>query len=334
MDLREVVAELLASKGWALGSAGRPLEAAALLRGAVVFSERDGHYRAEFRARMNFSAWGSVEDGDEAFECVRTGLERARRLGYDTWAYPLLGNAAATALEIGDWAWLHRAIAEARVEEQDGPWSTQALTPLAMAFGLEGDDVAARRIETRIVAATSGVDDQQIRAGVSSMRAKLAFARGDLDETARQTDLQVEAEMAMQMFDSTWHIAVGLVLREPARLRLAISDQFGGRMNVAVAAIATAGLAVLDGDSSALPAMDEALGRLEATGFRLSAALIRRSRVLLSPDDPGAPRAAELAAAFFRSVGAVTMLRGLERFAVVASSGQEAAPVEGAATAG
>ena len=146
------------------------------------------------------------------------------------------------------------------------------------------------------------------------MRSRLAFARGDLDDTARQTDLLAEAEAALQVFGGAWHIAVGLVRHEPDRLRRSISDRAGGRVNVAIAAIAAAGLAVLDGDRSALPAMDEALDRLEATGCRLSTALIRRSRVLLSPDDPGAPRAAALAIEFFRGVGAVTMLRGLESF--------------------
>ena len=281
MNLREVIAELLASKGWALGSAGRPLEAAALLRGAVVFAERDGAFRAEFRARMNFSAWG--DDGVEAYECARIGFERARQHGYDVWVNPLLGNAAGAALEIGDWDWLRSAMAEARVEEGVGIWRFQALAPLVIALGLEGDDVAASRIEAQFTDAVAGLDDMQARSGLYSMRARLAFARGDLEEAARQTDLQAEAETALLMFDSTWHITVGLVRREPARLLLAISDQFGGRVSVAVASIATAGMAALDGDGSALPAMDDALGRLAATGFRLSTALIRRSRVLLSP---------------------------------------------------
>ena len=60
--------------------------------------------------------------------------------------------------------------------------------------------------------------------------------------------------------------------------------------------------------------MDEALARLDARGVRFGVALIRRSRVLASPRDPGAADAAELAAAFFRSVGALTMLPALEPF--------------------
>jgi class 3 adenylate cyclase len=314
MNLREVIAELLASKGWALGAAGRLLEAAALLRGAVAFAQRDGLLRAEFRARMNFSVFVAFEDLTEAFECGRTGLDRARRHGYDVWAYPLLGNAADGALESGDWAWLHRAMEEARIEEQAGPWRAQALAQLAVALAMEGDEAGAARLEAEVVEALGGLDDVQTRAAVQTMRARLALARGDLDDTARQTDLLAEAEAALRVVGGAWHVTVGLLRREPDRLLRSTSDRVGGRVNVAIAEIAAAGLAVLDGDRSALPAMDAAVARLEGTGTRLSAALIRRSRVLLSPDDAGAPRAAALAIEFFRTVGAATMLRGLEPF--------------------
>ena len=333
MNLREVIAELLASKGWALGAAGRILEAGALLRGAVAFAQRDGVFRAEFRARMNFSAFVAFDDLTEAFECGRTGLERARRHGYDVWTYPLLGNAADGALESGDWAWLHRAMEEARIEEQAGLWRAQALAQLAVALAMEGDEAGAGRLEAEVVDAVGGLDDVQTRSAVQAMRARLALARGDLDDTARQTDLLAEAETALRVVGGAWHVTVGLVRREPDRLLRSISDRVGGRVNVAIAEVAAAGLAVLDGDRSALPAMDEALARLEATGSRLSAALIRRSRVLLSPDDPGAPQAAALAIEFFGSVGAVAMLRGLEPFVTDSADAGKMQSVEEAASA-
>jgi hypothetical protein len=226
---------------------------------------------------------------------------------------------------------------EARIEEQAGIWRAQALAQLAVVLAMEGDDAGAGRIEALVVDAVGGLDDVQTRSAVQTMRARIAFARGDLDDVARQTDLLAEAEAALRVVGGAWHVTVGLVRREPDRLRRSISDRVGGRVNVAIAAIAAAGLAVLDGDRSALPAMDEALAQLEATGSRLSTALIRRSRVLLSPDDPGAPQAAALAVAYWRSVGAVTMLRGLEPFiqdAPDAPAGWEAPIVEKAASSG
>ena len=162
--------------------------------------------------------------------------------------------------------------------------------------------------------AIGGLDDPQSRSAVQVMRSRLAFARRDLEDAARQTDLLAEAEAAINVFGGAWHITISLVRREPDRLRRSISGQVGGRVNVAVAEVAAARLAVLEGDLAALPAMDEALDRLEATGCRLSTALIRRSRVLVSPANPGAERAAGLAIEFFRDVGALTMLRGLEPF--------------------
>ena len=235
-------------------------------------------------------------------------------MGYDAFAYALLGNATDSALETGDWDWLHRAMDEARVDEQAGPYRAQALAQLAVAVAMEGDHAGAGRMEAQVVDAIGGLADFQSRSSVLSMRARVAFALGDLDEAARQTDLLAEAEAVLQVVDAAWHITVGLARREPDRLQRAIFDHVAGRVNVAIAAIASAGVAVLGGDLSALPAMDEALARLEATGSSLSAALIRRSRVLLSPDDPGAPQAAALAIEFFGTVGAVAMLRGLEPF--------------------
>ena len=295
MDLRDVIAQLLASKGWALGATGRLLEAAALLRGAVAFAQRDGLLRAEFRSRMNLSAFVQYDDVAESFETSRTGLERARQHGYDVLVYPLLANAADSALESGQWDWLHRAMDENRIEEQAGLGRASALAQLAVALAMEGDEAGADRIEAQVVEAIGGLDDPQSRTAVQVMRSRLAFARRDLEDAARQTDLLAEAEAVLQIFGGAWHIMMGLVRREPDRLRRSISDRAGGRVNVAIAAIATAGLAVLDGDRSALPEMDAALDRLDATGWRLDAALIRRSRVLLSPDDPGAAGAAALA---------------------------------------
>ena len=56
LGLRETIAELLASKGWSLAARSHRIESAALLRGALVFAEREGHLHAEFRTRMNLSS--------------------------------------------------------------------------------------------------------------------------------------------------------------------------------------------------------------------------------------------------------------------------------------
>jgi hypothetical protein len=100
---------------------------------------------------------------------------------------------------------------------------------------------------------------------VQVMRSRLAFARRDLEDAARQTDLLAEAEAVLQIFGGAWHIMMGLVRREPDRLRRSISDRAGGRVNVAVADIAASGLAVLAGDQSALPAMGTLLDAIPAS---------------------------------------------------------------------
>jgi len=105
---------------------------------------------------------------------------------------------------------------------------------------------------------------------------------------------------------------VGLLRREPERLEW--TTVVNGRAVKAVRAIAEAGRDVVLGDMSRFAGVDDAIERLDATGHHYSAAMFRRARVLLAPDDPGAAAQARAAAAWFRSVGAVAPLKDLERY--------------------
>jgi tetratricopeptide (TPR) repeat protein len=163
LGLRDVVAELLPSKGWALAAQGRPLEAMALHRGALAFAQRDGRFRAEMRARMNFSAVAGWEDTREAMLVARDGVERARERGYEGWAVSAAGNACSLAFLLGEWDWVLGTVAEMGLDERDGPWEQAPGLVAAAIHAYRGDLERAERTFGRIEAITAPLDDHQLR---------------------------------------------------------------------------------------------------------------------------------------------------------------------------
>jgi class 3 adenylate cyclase len=315
LGLRSAIAELLASKGWAIGSLGRGVEAAVLLRGAVDFATREGSLRAEFRSRMNYSAWAFAEDAREALEVVREGIVRARQHGYDGWVFPLTGNAMSGALELGEWDWIARIAVEDQLEEQETAWALQAVAPYAMALAFRGEHERADRIVRRIDRVAEGLDDPQIRSGTHTTRSKVAYAAGDLATALREADLAEEISRDLHMSDEGWLLLLGMETRDPDRIAAAVSpDAPSARGTMAATRATRAARRVLAGDAAGLTAFDDACAETEAAGLAMTAALLRGARARMAPEDPGAGPAAEAAAAFYRRVGALPLLSLLTPF--------------------
>jgi class 3 adenylate cyclase/tetratricopeptide (TPR) repeat protein len=311
LGLREVVAELLASKGWALAAQGRVLEGAALLRGAVTFAERGGWLRAEFRARMNFSAWSGWEDAPEAVEIAKVGMERAQLAGRDAWALTLGGNAFSGAIGLGQWDWVVDAVSRFGFDDRPEPWAQMPATAYAFVLAYRGEARRAQEVANRIAEAIGDADDPQLRTAVFSLRQELAFARGDLEAAAAAYEQGI-AIVANLGWDDTLAIApVMLERRDLAGARAAAKGARGGYLrDIALDAVAACA-DVLAGDLTRLPDVDAGIEILESGGLRFFAAEFSRARAMLAPDAPGARAAAARAVAIFRELGAVTMLRGL-----------------------
>jgi class 3 adenylate cyclase len=312
LGLTEIVGDLLASKGWALGANNRPIEATVTLRGAVWYAEREGLWRPEFRSRMNLSAWVQMDDNRECFAVTREGLERAQRIGLETWVYPLANNAMYAALELGEWDWLDATAAELRTDDQVVPWRASAINVLRSLAALRGDASRAAALKERSDSMTRGHDDPQLRVADLIGDVWVAYAGGDLDAATRAMDTVLVLWDAVRAEDRIKQTLVGIAVRDPERL--AWQSVAAGRAEVAVQAAAAAAAALILGDASQVVALDAAIDDLDAAGHRLSAAVLRRERVRLSPDDPGALVAARSAEAWLRAVGAVAMLPDLQAF--------------------
>ncbi|HEY4751738.1 MAG TPA: hypothetical protein VIH37_00535, partial [Candidatus Limnocylindrales bacterium] len=307
---RDVIAELIASKGWAIATLGRSVEAGALLRGGIVFAEREGHLRAEFRCRMNFSALVSYEDPLESLAVARSGYQRARQLGFETWAASLASNALTSAFDMGEWPWVEQTSVGLDPDSADA-WRAQVLLPMALIHAHRGQFREAEELLAVFDrAAREATEDLQILATGANARTELALAQGDIAEAVAQTTIAAVGREVLGREEVVLVTVVALRARN-AGLADRVADLPHGRLGAASSDAAKAAAAAIRGDRDALTALDRAVDRIEALGVRFSAARLRYARALLEPDDPGASHAAAAAAAVFRELGEVRLLHEL-----------------------
>jgi class 3 adenylate cyclase len=313
IGLRDTIAELLPSKGWALAAQGRGIEALALQRGSLAFAQREGLFRAEVRSRMNLSSASFWEDPREAFEIARAGIERARERGYDGWALSLAGNACGAAFVLGEWDAVESITADLGLDDRISPWDQGPLLTLVAIHAFRGrSDLAEAAIE-RVASFTLELDDPQLLSSLRSAFADVALARGDLDRAAAEAGAAWEYSAATGHPEESQVGMIALERRDVETLRRTAESQPAGRVSESMLAAFAAGADVLEGDSRGLARMDEAAASMSNAGVRFIAAQLLRARVMLAPDDAGAPAAAAQARAILTELGAVALLRGLPR---------------------
>jgi class 3 adenylate cyclase/tetratricopeptide (TPR) repeat protein len=309
---REAIAELLPSKGWALAAQGRPLEAIAIHRGALVFAAKEGRFRAEVRSRMNLSAVGGWEDPAESFEVSSTGLRLARERGYDGWTVSLFGNASSLAIVLGEWDWIERAVDEIGLEELDGPWEQTPKLTMSTIQAYRGDRLGSRDLFDRALAITEPLPDPQLAADRHTTLGEISFADGDLPTARAQLEIADELRRIQGIPVDPIHFLVLIEQRDGEEVQRLLGEPPAGRLHAVVLDFWAGAAAALAGDRSGLGRMDVAAESVLADGARFLAAQLLRARAMIMPGDPGARSAADRAAAVFRELGASTMLRGLD----------------------
>ncbi len=120
------IAELFATKAWALSAMQRRLEGVVLAEGSVSIAERIGASATEARARMNLSDFLLGMDPARAFEVAGRGLVLSRRTGHAERAGALAGNHGYAALLIGAWDEPLANLAEIEGAERLSPWARGA----------------------------------------------------------------------------------------------------------------------------------------------------------------------------------------------------------------
>jgi class 3 adenylate cyclase len=319
-----VIAEILATKAWALTASGRVVEAIALLRGNLIQTERHGPLRARLRSCMNLSSHLTGIDPREAFDVAREGYEIARRLGYTEWSLSLAGNAAECAFDLGEWSWIEAVVGTIDPEE-----SVQALFGgAALAFGSHVEAFRGRQREAetllqQALAASGDTEDPQVLAVRLQARLQSALATGDLAQggTAIAEFLALDPRQLADQDRALMTAARLSVLRgRPGEVR----DRIDGLATASRLAVATTdaariahALALLDLVAGGDPArsverMDAAAGVFRAYGVRFQLAYARLDRAVFAPSLPGAEEAAAEARSILEELGAVTLLERLD----------------------
>jgi tetratricopeptide (TPR) repeat protein len=292
LDLVEVVADVLVTRGTALSSIGRSYEGAGAIEAGLRLATTHGLVGTEVRARTNISAPLGLQDQQAALEMARAGLAVARRIGNRTSTALLLGNLAAAALETGDWDQaaeeLHGAMATF-----DGAERTVLLFFLAGFAAARGELTADQiaeldgRIEEAVREGRSGWENSRhgVRAMAAETEGRFGNIAGEMIDSARTDPFNAPATLS--------DAAIYALLAEDAnraREALDLLDSTGGHGQVISLArrACAAGLAALEGRSS------EARGGLiEAYEAYRAAGLVRKqvltgllAATLLDPDDP------------------------------------------------
>ncbi|MEO8228162.1 MAG: adenylate/guanylate cyclase domain-containing protein [Chloroflexota bacterium] len=323
LGLREVMAQLLPSWGWALNGDGRPIEALAVLRGALAFAEREGLFEAEMRSRMNLSSFAVRESPAEALEVAWTGSVHARERGYIGWSNSAAGNVASCARPLGEWDRIESIGSELdSLGDWLSPWDFAVPAEICIIRAYRGRAAEARDLIERFERQFGDMSDPQIQVTLILLRESMALAEGDLAESiraSREAQRLLDQLGTEDLFSEALAAAVEALDAERVG-EVADAIRRGGaagRVSGAVLTAASGALRVLDGDRSALEELDRAADVLRQEGVRFALALIRRARVMLAPEDAGADAAAAEARAILTDLGAVTMLRGLPAPSVV-----------------
>jgi class 3 adenylate cyclase/tetratricopeptide (TPR) repeat protein len=177
------VAELLATKAWALGWLKRQVEAVLIVEGSVQIAERIGASDTEVRARLNLSDFLMMREPSRAFEVASRGALVARRAGNAERASGIAGNQGYAALLIGAWDVPLSNLAETEGRSELSPWARAGiLGPATVVEAFRG------RVQPSLVdeirAAFELTRSAQGRAIALAQEAMVAYASGRLEAVA------------------------------------------------------------------------------------------------------------------------------------------------------
>jgi class 3 adenylate cyclase len=323
LGLRGPALQLLITKGWALMGERHPREGVALLMGALRLADQEDDLHSRLRARQNLSGFLSTDDPHLALAIAEEGFALAKQYGLGFHAGALAGNAATSALNIGD---LERVLA---IEADLGEITNLAMTVgvsgwAAGVAALRGDADGARDRLAVVSRATAGTSSSQDISSEFCMRALVAFGAGDLADARR---LGIASRNAFAgggdaVFGAVIAARAGLLLGDAAGLRddrkyLDLNAIYGEWILRAQRAI-EAGISALEGrPEESAAAYRRVIDEWRTAEFRLDLGLTLVERAwLLGADDGEAAAGREEALAIFAEMGAAGLVERLESAAV------------------
>jgi class 3 adenylate cyclase len=192
---KSVMVDTLVTKGPALVTAGRAVEAEAVLRGAIILADRLGEPHLMLRSRNNLVQVVEGQSTSGVMDISREVYEIAQRYGERTWVQQSIGVALSAGFEAGRWGeW--RQEAEAELPDATSFYRWWFETEAARRLACQGRTDEAERIVNQALADQAIRDSAQASAFMAGMGAEIRMAQGrwvDAFEASRagwgQTDV-------------------------------------------------------------------------------------------------------------------------------------------------
>jgi tetratricopeptide (TPR) repeat protein len=299
LDLVEIVADTLVTRGSALCGLRRCYEGVGAIRAGIDLAQAQGLMAIAWRGLTNLSAFLADSDVRGELEAARTALALAARRGDRAgYAFTLL-NATLAAVDTGDWEWA-RGENDTAMETAPGDVERALLTWSRLVIGsLRGEDLAeeASWLERFL----GGSDEKAWRESVLDVRFWVDFGTGGLSDAydAAMEHAQVHSDEASHVYLYAAICALWERDRERAASALAALDstEAHGRVVDMNRRTIRAGLAALEGRTGdALSAFREVLAGWRELGSPWRVALTAITMAtLLEPTDTEVRAAADAA---------------------------------------
>jgi class 3 adenylate cyclase/tetratricopeptide (TPR) repeat protein len=196
LDLLSDTAFAISRLGGTLYRLDRPREGTILTRGAHELAVANGLSEVDRMTRTNLTFRSQFGDPAAGLSMAREGLEIAGRTGSMSYAFMMVGNAATTALRVGEWAWTVALLDEWLENEITGNFYLELYVDRGVLRALTGGD-ASSDLDAAEALLPGMEGDPQYASYVGWGRAWAAFVAGDLAEARR---LAVQAADATSFF--------------------------------------------------------------------------------------------------------------------------------------
>jgi len=326
------IADVLVTKGLALGSMGRLREGVGLLETGERLATSAGLTATSVRAQINLVAVLPAIDPRAAVQVARQGAEVARRLGMRHALVVFMGNGAEAAIATGDVGWALPTLNELLAADLD-PTDRVAVLGIAVPINaILGHPYADELRTLEELVRTSDNAAAQPTLGIA--RIWVAVAEGDLDRACSEALAVADISIGNAPFALSFAALFAICGRDPIAAQAALDrltrNGVRGPAVDACRSTAEAGIAALQGRwSDAVTAFPESIRALRDLRLDLDLAFAWMCVVSTAPEnDPFHATAAEEARMILERINLPPMTALLDR--LVADRGEHPSPAHSA----
>ncbi len=315
LDMVPEIADILNTRATALAFSGRVREGVAGLRGVLDMTISYGLAYAAIRARINLASVLAIEDPMTGWQIAGAGFEEAKRFASRDMMSTMGGNAAGSAIRVGEWDGAAEIATDLLAADLAPPDRYLVDCLSALLDALRGRPFQAALEHAEAFAKTT--DEPQVLAQLSSTRAWLALVEGRFDDAFAEsaTTFRVNVSSAPEDLPVACRAALWAGKVDDARKAADDLRSVGvhGRAVNAGLRVMDAGIAAASGETeAATEAFLDAIRQWRDLGLAFDLALCELDFVrFVGGESPDIRAAADEARSIFTRLGAPAFLRRL-----------------------